>query len=767
MATTAITNGASNGNVLQRCVSLANGALSPDQRVNYEFGLVLGVDDFRQEQLYFLARDYLHNRSLHGYGTVAGLDVIADRPADSTREMLATVTPGMAVDQFGRTINLRDEQCARLGAWYARQVQDGTAPPADEETGRLRAYVVAAYDECLDALVPIPGQPCSSSDTLMAPSRIRDSFRFEIRWAPPPMTGWDAARAFADLLGLVRIEAGLSPDASDEAEIVTRLRLLTAPPAGEQCEPTPLDDEAPDVLRIPAEGAREALDRIFTVWVTEVRPAITGQADLIDPALTDGVDPAILLACIDFQPAADFSVDDPEISTAEVSDIGRPFLLHTQLIQELLLLGGGGDAAAAKEIRLFASLEMRGPKTLWVWLHHGQPLDFVGAATDALQLAGDGVALAIADVQPVSGFDNLYELTTGEGAANDIIAGMHLALQFALGSMQERGGSTLPVVLADAAYDYLGRDGDNLIVYEIVDSVPPSRDLVTITPRTNTAGQVLLDLWFHTDQAVLLPNQVRVQRGQEGSTFNFNATVNSGMTPAFQWTLTPPGNIRVRDGEQLILQFDTGAIQFGDGTTLADWIRHEHVGLVGFDGGTMVRVYYQVALPQTASGPNIDDIITELALRQPAQPFVTITATLQRNLPFFELWFHVDPRFDVADTLLFPDVPVFTIFTERPNRTNDPTRPPELRPVPRDAVTIRPTQSNVYLVSVQSGVWADVASSYVRFAFPVAENIVVAAGNRMSLEEFIKASRIKFEGHNGADAIVAFVRMPTPAVIIG
>ncbi len=112
MATTAIKNGATNGNALQRCVSLANGALSPDQRVNYEFGLVLGVDDFRQEQLYFLARDYLHNRSLHGYGTVAGLDVIADRPADSTREMLVTVTPGMAVDQFGRTINLRDEQCA-------------------------------------------------------------------------------------------------------------------------------------------------------------------------------------------------------------------------------------------------------------------------------------------------------------------------------------------------------------------------------------------------------------------------------------------------------------------------------------------------------------------------------------------------------------------------------------------------------------------------------------------------------------------------------
>ena len=765
MATTAIKNGASNGNVLQRCVSLANGALSPDQRVNYEFGLVLGVDDFRQEQLYFLARDYLHNRSLHGYGTVAGLDVIADRPADSTREMLVTVTPGMAVDQFGRTINLRDEQCARLGAWYARQVQDGTAPPADD-AGRLRAYVVAAYDECLDALVPIPGQPCSSSDTLMAPSRIRDSFRFEIRWSPPPMTAWDADRAFADLLALVRFEAGLPAEASDEAEIVTRVRALAAPPVMETCAPAAAPEEAPPVLRLPKEGGRATLDRIFAVWVTEVRPAIVGQADLIDPALSDGVDPAVLLACIDFLPAEGFDPTDPEIAEAAVSDIGRPFLLHTQLIQELLLLGGG-DATALKEIRPFATLEVRGPKTLWLWLHHDQPLDFVGAATDALQLAGDGAALAIADVQPVAGFDNLYELTIGEGAANDITAGMHLALQIVLGSLQERGGDLLPVVLADAGYDYLGRNGENLVVFAVAAMVPPSRDLATITPRQLDSGQIVLDLWFHTDQPLTLPNQVRVQRGQDGSTFNFNATVNSGMTPAFQWTLTPPGNIRLRAGEPLILNFETAAVQFGDGTTLANWIRHEHIRLVGFDGGALVRVFYQIATAQAAPapGPNIDDLITELAMRQPTQPFVTINAALQRTIPLFELWFHLDRRFDKADTVISPDIPRFLIFTERPNRGNSPSLPPDLREVPRDAISIKPVQSNVYQVTIQAGVWADVASPYVRFAFPVAENIIIAGGQDMPLEEFIKATRIKFEGHNGEDAIVAFVRIPGQAVI--
>ena len=91
----------------QRCVSLATGVLSADLRVNYEFGLVLGVDEFKQEQLYFLDKDYLHNRALHGYGTVYGLKVEATRPADDTQDVLITVEPGLGIDQCGRPILLR------------------------------------------------------------------------------------------------------------------------------------------------------------------------------------------------------------------------------------------------------------------------------------------------------------------------------------------------------------------------------------------------------------------------------------------------------------------------------------------------------------------------------------------------------------------------------------------------------------------------------------------------------------------------------------
>src|SRR2546429_360243 len=160
--------------VNQQCVSLANGTISPDLRVNYEFGMVLGVDDFRQEQDYFLEKEYIYNRALHGYGTVSGLHVTAAPPQDNSQEVLITIEPGMGIDQWGRPIVVRNAQCARLGAWLANQQQQNPATVASHTgpSGDMHVYVVASYDECPDTVVPLPGQPCSSSDTTQAPSRI-------------------------------------------------------------------------------------------------------------------------------------------------------------------------------------------------------------------------------------------------------------------------------------------------------------------------------------------------------------------------------------------------------------------------------------------------------------------------------------------------------------------------------------------------------------------------------------------------------------------
>ncbi|WP_419694223.1 hypothetical protein ACN2CC_26455 [Mesorhizobium muleiense] len=47
------------------------------ERLNYFYGQMLGAADFRAEQSYFREKLKLHNRCLHGYGVVCGLEVTA------------------------------------------------------------------------------------------------------------------------------------------------------------------------------------------------------------------------------------------------------------------------------------------------------------------------------------------------------------------------------------------------------------------------------------------------------------------------------------------------------------------------------------------------------------------------------------------------------------------------------------------------------------------------------------------------------------------
>lgn len=59
----------------------------PDlRRLHYFHGQMLGVNDFRTEQAYFREKHKLHNRCLHGWGTVCGLMVKALEPPRECRD---------------------------------------------------------------------------------------------------------------------------------------------------------------------------------------------------------------------------------------------------------------------------------------------------------------------------------------------------------------------------------------------------------------------------------------------------------------------------------------------------------------------------------------------------------------------------------------------------------------------------------------------------------------------------------------------------------
>ncbi|MFZ1476275.1 MAG: hypothetical protein WAT18_00905, partial [Sphingorhabdus sp.] len=51
----------------------------PSKHVNFSTGMVLGVEDYRQEFAYHSARDRWIVREIAGYGTLSGLSVSLDR----------------------------------------------------------------------------------------------------------------------------------------------------------------------------------------------------------------------------------------------------------------------------------------------------------------------------------------------------------------------------------------------------------------------------------------------------------------------------------------------------------------------------------------------------------------------------------------------------------------------------------------------------------------------------------------------------------------
>src|SRR5215470_4464460 len=78
-------------------------------RLNYYYGQLLGAADFLAEQRYFREKLKLHNRCLHGYGVVCGLEVLVPPPATPPLPTPALqVSCGLAIDADGNELVVRD-----------------------------------------------------------------------------------------------------------------------------------------------------------------------------------------------------------------------------------------------------------------------------------------------------------------------------------------------------------------------------------------------------------------------------------------------------------------------------------------------------------------------------------------------------------------------------------------------------------------------------------------------------------------------------------
>ncbi len=305
------------------------GALDTEKRVRYSLGLVLGVDEFEQEQFYFLERDRQHNRALHGYGTVCGLRLTVE----GTKVL---VTAGLAVNPQGKLIRVPRDQCADLNDWLnvpknqealAAQFGSLLEPPA--------LYVVLCYRECATNKVPIPGAPCRAEGDTLAPSRVTESFELKFSTQAPHAEEEQAVRRFGELLRQIEITDTPAPGTvltiADMEDRVRALLVGSAPLFG-----SPVEGET---LLLHPDDAAAVLRAGLRVWITEVRPKLLSDGKSCAGQTPD--EDCVLLGRLDFDVSPGWQVEPLANPLVTVDEDDRPYLVHTRLLQEWLLRGWG------------------------------------------------------------------------------------------------------------------------------------------------------------------------------------------------------------------------------------------------------------------------------------------------------------------------------------------------------------------------------------------------------------------------------------------
>jgi hypothetical protein len=294
--------------------------LDPCQRVHYNFGMVLGVNDFRQEQEHFEWKHALGNALLHGFGTVSGL-AVSTAPDSGGADVRVSVAPGLAVSPKGRWIRVASLQCGLLGEWLAGRSEFSGPGPA-------QAYVTLCYRECQTELVPVASGACASEDDTRKPSRTLETFRLEFAPTAPQQAEEQAARRLGALLRRIRVVPAGSP-AQDDRELllalVSELGTPASPPASALGSPP---GEYP--LHLTETDAAEVMQRVLLRWVTEVCPQLRSQ---VEAAAED----SLLLALLSFELDTGGALR-PE--TLRIDERERPILVKTRVQQELLGLVG-------------------------------------------------------------------------------------------------------------------------------------------------------------------------------------------------------------------------------------------------------------------------------------------------------------------------------------------------------------------------------------------------------------------------------------------
>jgi hypothetical protein len=161
----------------ENCLSCSSGI--QNERNHYFTGKFMTAGDFEADQSYMVSRHRLHNRLLHGWGILCGLEV--DRhPNPDCEKRWVIVRPGAAIDCCGRELLLPKSMAFELP--LPRPKGQGM-PPSSGDNGYEEMHgpflLGLAYSEVMIDYVPALYAENACDPQRQQPNRVREGVQFQ------------------------------------------------------------------------------------------------------------------------------------------------------------------------------------------------------------------------------------------------------------------------------------------------------------------------------------------------------------------------------------------------------------------------------------------------------------------------------------------------------------------------------------------------------------------------------------------------------------
>jgi hypothetical protein len=166
------------------CTASVESSLTIRERVRYFPRQLLTADDMRAEQEYFREKQRRHNRLLHGWGVICGMEVSPPQTGDPDWQL--TICPGAVLTPQGDEIVCSDKVAFDVKTGLQkpdpcvvrRPCPPAAAPPAP--AGSTKVYLAIRYVECSSRPVRVQVAGCACDESACEYSRVRDSFELSL-----------------------------------------------------------------------------------------------------------------------------------------------------------------------------------------------------------------------------------------------------------------------------------------------------------------------------------------------------------------------------------------------------------------------------------------------------------------------------------------------------------------------------------------------------------------------------------------------------------